>query len=158
MSIKTATLNGVLTIEIARPEKKNALTAAMYHVSTDNAVPYRVCSGQQDSGSACVNSSSMDGRITFHDWHSVSIQEYGIAASDPKDPDLVFGSGRNNVTLYNRKTGQTTLVGPSREQLGAHQPRSCTTDVEDTHLRGQVCGQGQAKPARQHHRTFGFSA
>ncbi|HWH74311.1 MAG TPA: enoyl-CoA hydratase [Methylibium sp.] len=30
MSIKTATLNGVATIEIARPEKKNALTIAMY--------------------------------------------------------------------------------------------------------------------------------
>ena len=105
----------------------NQLTAAMYHVSTDNAVPYRVCSGQQDSGSACVNSSSMDGRITFHDWHSVSIQEYGIAASDPKDPDLVFGSGRNNVTLYNRKTGQTTLVGPSREQRGNDYHRNVRT-------------------------------
>ena len=30
MTIKTATHNGVATIEIARPEKKNALTAAMY--------------------------------------------------------------------------------------------------------------------------------
>jgi len=30
MTIKTATLNGVATIEIARPEKKNAITAAMY--------------------------------------------------------------------------------------------------------------------------------
>ena len=30
MSIRTATLNGVATIEIARPEKKNALTGAMY--------------------------------------------------------------------------------------------------------------------------------
>jgi len=30
MSIRTATLNGVATIEIARPEKKNALTQAMY--------------------------------------------------------------------------------------------------------------------------------
>jgi enoyl-CoA hydratase/carnithine racemase len=30
MSIKTAILNGVYTIEIARPEKKNALTGAMY--------------------------------------------------------------------------------------------------------------------------------
>jgi enoyl-CoA hydratase/carnithine racemase len=30
MSIKTAVLNGVATIEIARPEKKNALTMAMY--------------------------------------------------------------------------------------------------------------------------------
>ena len=30
MTIRTATLNRVLTIEIARPEKKNALTQAMY--------------------------------------------------------------------------------------------------------------------------------
>src|SRR6187402_1402238 len=30
MSIKTAIVNGVATIEIARPEKKNALTVAMY--------------------------------------------------------------------------------------------------------------------------------
>jgi enoyl-CoA hydratase/carnithine racemase len=35
MSIKTATINGVATIEIARPEKKNALTAAMYQAMTD---------------------------------------------------------------------------------------------------------------------------
>ncbi len=90
----------------------NQPTAAMYHVSTDDAFPYRVCGGQQDSGSACVESRSPDGEITFHDWHPVNIQEYGVAAPDPKDPDLVFGSMRNNVSLYNRKTGQTTLVGP----------------------------------------------
>jgi enoyl-CoA hydratase/carnithine racemase len=35
MSIRTATLNGVATIEIARPEKKNALTAAMYQAMSD---------------------------------------------------------------------------------------------------------------------------
>jgi enoyl-CoA hydratase/carnithine racemase len=35
MSIKTATLNGVATIEIARPEKKNALTVAMYQAMTN---------------------------------------------------------------------------------------------------------------------------
>ena len=52
----------------------NQNTAAMYHVTTDNAFPYRVCSGQQDSGSACVQSRSDDGRITFHDWHPVNIQ------------------------------------------------------------------------------------
>ncbi len=90
----------------------NQNTAAMYHVTTDNAFPYRVCSGQQDSGSACVQSRSDDGRITFHDWHPVNIQEYGMAAPDPSNPDLVFGSQRTNVSLYNRRTGQTTLVGP----------------------------------------------
>ncbi|MCW7537103.1 enoyl-CoA hydratase [Aquabacterium sp. A7-Y] len=35
MSIKTAVVNGVQTIEIARPEKKNALTAAMYQTMAD---------------------------------------------------------------------------------------------------------------------------
>ncbi len=93
----------------------NQPTAAMYHVSTDNAFPYRVCSGQQDSGSACVASRSDDGMITFHDWHPVNIQEYGVAAADPRDPDMVFGSMRSGVSLYNRRTAQTTYVGPDME-------------------------------------------
>ncbi|MEO3692684.1 enoyl-CoA hydratase [Roseateles paludis] len=35
MTIKTYTLNGVTTLEIARPEKKNALTMAMYQALAD---------------------------------------------------------------------------------------------------------------------------
>ncbi len=54
MSIKTATLNGVATIEIARPEKKNALTIAMYAdmaealnaAVADNAVRAVLITGQ----------------------------------------------------------------------------------------------------------------
>ncbi|HEX8945897.1 MAG TPA: hypothetical protein VF785_22345, partial [Gemmatimonadaceae bacterium] len=102
-------------------------TAAMYHVSIDNSFPFRVCGGQQDSGSACVDSRSMDGEITFHDWHPVNIQEYGVAAPDPKDPDLVYGSQRTNVSLYNRKTGQTTTLGPSADARGTAFGRNVRT-------------------------------
>ena len=35
MTIRTATINGVATIEIARPEKKNAITGAMYRQMAD---------------------------------------------------------------------------------------------------------------------------
>jgi hypothetical protein len=84
-------------------------TAAIYHVTADNAFPYRLCGGQQDSGSACVESRGMDGEITFHDWHPVGIEEYGFAAPDPKNPDLVYGG---KVTVYNRVTGQKANVGP----------------------------------------------
>jgi photosystem II stability/assembly factor-like uncharacterized protein len=105
----------------------NQPTAAMYHVSTDNAFPYRVCGGQQDSGSACVDSRSMDGEITFHDWHPVNIQEYGIAAADPRNPDKVYGSMRSNVSLYDRRTGQTSLVGPAAEARGTQFGRNVRT-------------------------------
>src|SRR6516164_4817102 len=93
----------------------------MYHVSTDNAFPYRVCGGQQDSGSACVDSRSNDGAITFHDWHPVGIAEYGEAAPDPKNPDLVYGSTRGaSLSIYNRRTGQkmSVAVGSSAASTG----------------------------------------
>jgi photosystem II stability/assembly factor-like uncharacterized protein len=87
----------------------NQATAQMYHATADNAFPYRVCGGQQDSGSACVASRSDDGRITFHDWHPVGIEEYGYAAPDPLDPDIVYGG---KVTRYDRRTGQIQDVEP----------------------------------------------
>jgi photosystem II stability/assembly factor-like uncharacterized protein len=102
-------------------------TGAMYHVTADNAFPYRLCGGQQDSGSACVKSRSDDGMITFHDWHPVNIQEYGIAAPDPRDPDIVFGSSRSDVTRYDRRTGQTTNVGPDMGPRGGPFNRNVRT-------------------------------
>jgi photosystem II stability/assembly factor-like uncharacterized protein len=87
----------------------NQPTAAMYHVTADNAFPYRLCGGQQDSGSACVDSRGMDGEITFHDWHPAGIEEYGMAAPDPKNPDLVYGG---KVTVYNRVTAQKQTITP----------------------------------------------
>ncbi len=102
-------------------------TAAMYHVTADNAFPYRLCGGQQDSGSACVSSRSNDGMITFHDWHPVNVSEYGIAAPDPRDPDIVFGASRSDVTRYDRRTGQTSNVGPDMGPRGGPFNRNVRT-------------------------------
>jgi photosystem II stability/assembly factor-like uncharacterized protein len=87
----------------------NQATAAMYHVAADNAFPYRLCSGQQDSGSACVSSRGNDGQITFREWHPIGVEEYGYAAPDPLNPDIVYGG---KVTRYDRRTGQVENVAP----------------------------------------------
>jgi photosystem II stability/assembly factor-like uncharacterized protein len=88
----------------------NQPTAQFYHVIADNAFPYRVCGGQQESGSACVASRSDEGRITFRDWRPVGVEEYGYVAPDPLDPDIVYGG---KLTRFDRRTGQVQNVAPS---------------------------------------------
>ena len=87
----------------------NQPTAQLYHVNADNAFPYRLCSGQQESGSACVSSRGNDGEITFREWHPVSAEEYGYVTPDPLDPDIVFGG---KLTRYDRRTGQAQNIMP----------------------------------------------
>jgi photosystem II stability/assembly factor-like uncharacterized protein len=88
----------------------NQSTAQLYHVTADNAFPYRVCSGQQESGSACVSSRGNYGAISNRDWMPVGVDEYGYVAPDPLNPDIVYG-GRN-VSRFDRRTGQVSSVGP----------------------------------------------
>jgi len=87
----------------------NQPTAQLYHVSTDNGFPYRVCGGQQESGSACVESRSDDGRITFNSWHPVAAEEYGYAVPDPLDPNIVYGG---KLSRFDRRTGQAQDITP----------------------------------------------
>jgi photosystem II stability/assembly factor-like uncharacterized protein len=90
----------------------NQPTAQLYHVATTNSFPYRVCAGQQESGSLCILSRGNDGEITFRDWHPVATIEYGYVAPDPLDPDVIFGGGRNEVSKYHWSTGQVQNVTP----------------------------------------------
>jgi photosystem II stability/assembly factor-like uncharacterized protein len=87
----------------------NQPTAQLYHVNADNAFPYRLCSGQQESGSACVASRGNDGEITFREWHPVSAEEYGYVTPDPLDPDIVYGG---KLSRYDRRTGQAQNIMP----------------------------------------------
>src|SRR6185503_18208166 len=90
----------------------NQPTAQLYHAIATNEFPYKVCGGQQESGSVCISSRGNDGAITFRDWHPVGTIEYGYVAPDPFDPDTVFGAGRSEVSRFHWSTGQVENVTP----------------------------------------------
>ena len=95
----------------------NQPTAQFYHVSTDNAFPYNVYGGQQESGSVGVASRGNDGIITFRDWHPVGVEEYGYVAADPLDPNIIYGG---KVTKYDKRTGQTQNIAPEAVRSGKY--------------------------------------
>ena len=93
--------------------------AQMYHVTTDNRIPYTVCGNRQDGPSACGPSNSRSGSfdgppeaggITRGQWHSVGGGESGWATPDPEDPNLIwssasgFGSVGGIVSRYDVRT------------------------------------------------------
>ncbi|MGA2458431.1 MAG: glycoside hydrolase, partial [Terriglobales bacterium] len=87
----------------------NQPTAQFYHVITDNQFPYWVYGGQQESGSIGIASRSDFGEITFRDWTTVGVEEYGYVAPDPLHPNLIYGG---KATVFDRNTGQTRDVSP----------------------------------------------
>ena len=90
----------------------NQPTAQLYHAVTDSSFPYKVCGGQQESGSVCISSRGNDGAITFRDWHPVGVIEYGYVAPDPLDTDVVYGGGRTEVSKFHWSTGQVQDITP----------------------------------------------
>ena len=90
----------------------NQPTAQLYHLSIAPTFPYRVCAGQQESGSVCIASRGNDGSITERDWHPVGVIEYGYVAPDPLDADIIYGGGRSEVSKSHWSTGQVQNVTP----------------------------------------------
>jgi photosystem II stability/assembly factor-like uncharacterized protein len=87
----------------------NQPTAQFYHVIADNRFPYWVYGGQQESGSAAVESRSDDGSISFRNWRPVGVEEYGYVAPDPLNPDIIYGG---KATRFNWVTGDVQDVSP----------------------------------------------
>ncbi|MGI9089265.1 MAG: WD40/YVTN/BNR-like repeat-containing protein [Chthoniobacterales bacterium] len=87
----------------------NQSTAQLYHVSADNSFPYRLYSGQQESGSVGIASRGDDGAITFRDWHPVGAEEYGYVTADPLDPEIIYGG---KLTRYDRRNDQAQGILP----------------------------------------------
>ena len=90
----------------------NQPTAQFYHVSTDNAFPYRVCGGQQESGSACVvEPRRRRDRSRCASGRRSAPRSTATSRPIPMDPDVVYGG---KLTRFDRRTGQAQDITPPR--------------------------------------------
>ena len=95
----------------------NQPTTELYHVVTDDAVPYRVYGTIQDGPAICVPSRSNAEAIRRQDCYEVGTAESGHIAVYPEDSNIVFagalGSSAGSGALmlrYDHRTGQQRLV------------------------------------------------
>ncbi len=95
----------------------NQPTAQFYHVTTDSRFPYWVYGAQQESGSAGTMSRSDYGEITFREWHSVGVFEYGYIAVDPLDSNFVYGA---RLTRTNQELGEVADITPEPIRRGEY--------------------------------------
>ena len=92
--------------------------AQMYHVATDNRIPYRLYGNRQDGPSTSGPSNNRLGEfgIPRGAWSSVGGGESGWAQPDPVDTNLVwssasgFGSVGGIVTRFDTRTNMSTSV------------------------------------------------
>jgi len=91
----------------------NQPTGQFYRLAVDNGFPYRIYSGQQDSGTVSVASRSDYGRISFRDWNPVGGDERDGDVPDPVNPDIVYGAGLGGrISRWDARTGQVQNVSP----------------------------------------------
>jgi photosystem II stability/assembly factor-like uncharacterized protein len=101
----------------------NQPTGQFYHVETDDRFPYKVYSGQQDSGTVGAATRSDDGVLTYRDWRPVGGEERGWDVPDPRDPDIVYGTGLGGtITRFDARTSQVKNVSPVAETTYGRRP------------------------------------
>ncbi len=89
----------------------NQSTDQIYHVATDNSVPYWVYGSQQDAGAIRTRSRGNFGAITPLDWNPIATWEWGTVAPDPLNTNIVYGSG-NGLTKLTFPSDQWSNVSP----------------------------------------------
>ena len=102
----------------------NQPTGQFYRVAVDNGFPYRIYSGQQDSGTVSIASRSDYGRISFRDWNPVGGDERDGDVPDPLNADIVYGAGLGGrISKWNANTAQVQNVSPWPVSSYAENPR-----------------------------------
>lgn len=102
------TWDGARTMEI----NSNLPISQFYHISVDDAKPYRVYGGLQDNGS-WYGPSSSPGGINKGDWTSIGAGD-GFRVLKHPTKEILYSEmqGAENVWRYDMKTGQTKTVEP----------------------------------------------
>ena len=91
----------------------NQPTGQLYHLATDRRFPYWIYAGQQDNGTVAIASRSDYGSIGAGDWHPVGADERDYDIPDPRDPNIVYGSGLGGkLTRWNARNGEAQNVSP----------------------------------------------
>jgi photosystem II stability/assembly factor-like uncharacterized protein len=91
----------------------NQPTGQLYHLATDNRFPYWIYAGQQDNGTVAIASRSDYGSIGAGDWHPVGAEERDDDIPDPRDPNIVYGSGLGGrLTRWDARNGETQNISP----------------------------------------------
>jgi hypothetical protein len=91
----------------------NQPTGQLYHLATDNRFPYWIYAGQQDNGTVAIASRTDYGAITSRDWHPVGADERDYDVPDPRDPDIVYGSGLGGrLSRWNARNGEVQNISP----------------------------------------------
>jgi photosystem II stability/assembly factor-like uncharacterized protein len=86
--------------------------AQSYHLDTDDRIPYTICSEDQDAGSACGPSNSLNEEgITTSDFFTAGGGESGWILFDRADSNRIYGGGyQGSVTAYDRRSQQARAI------------------------------------------------
>lgn len=108
--------------------------AQIYHVFTDNQIPYHVLGNKQDDGSNEGPSRTLGagffggGGITTADWHAYGGCESGFGIPDPADSNIIWSGCYNGMLdRMDLKTGQIRSVDVWPESTYGYAP----SDVRD---------------------------
>ncbi len=92
---------------------ENLPVSQFYHVSVDDADPYRVYGGLQDN-SSWVAPSEYPGGITNHVWENMFTGDGFWMFPDPADPDYIYAEYQGgNIGRVNRSTHEGRNIQPT---------------------------------------------
>lgn len=97
--------------------------AQIYHVFTDNQIPYHVLGNKQDDGSNEGPSNTLGGPLSTATWHAYGGCESGFGIPDPSDSNIIWSGCYNGMLdRIDLRTGQIRSVDPWPESTYGYAP------------------------------------